>query len=69
MNAPEKMAYDPDRPLAPGAESLRQFYQALWARGPAGVKVSLRVLHGPNVRDVTVTSIDRSDFMTKRPTV
>ena len=50
-------------------ESLRQFYQALWARGPAGVKVSLRVLHGPNVRDVTVTSIDRSDFMKKRPTV
>ena len=50
-------------------ESLRQFYQALWARGPAGVQVSLRVLHGPNVRDVTVTSIDRSDFMKKRPTV
>ena len=50
-------------------ESLRQFYQALWARGPAGVQVSLRVLHGPNVREVTVTSIDRADFMKKRPIV
>jgi S1-C subfamily serine protease len=50
-------------------ESLRQFYQALWARGPAGVQVSLRVLHGPNVRDVTITSIDRADFMKKRPMV
>jgi S1-C subfamily serine protease len=50
-------------------ESLRQFYQALWRCGPAGVKVSLRVLHGPNVREVTVTSIDRADFMKKRPVV
>ena len=50
-------------------ESLQQFYEVLWARGPAGVQVNLRVLHGPNVREVTVTSIDRADFMKKRPTV
>ena len=50
-------------------ESLQQFYQALWARGSAGVTVNLRVLHGPNVRDVTVNSIDRSDFMKKRPSI
>ena len=50
-------------------ESLRGFYEVLWARGPAGVQVNLRVLHGPNVREVTVTSIDRADFMKKRPTV
>ena len=50
-------------------ETLRGFYEALWTRGPAGVQVNLRVLHGPNVRDVTVTSIDRTDFMKKRPTV
>jgi S1-C subfamily serine protease len=50
-------------------DSLQGFYQALWARGPAGVTVSLRVLHGPNVRDVTVNSIDRADFMKKRPVI
>jgi hypothetical protein len=50
-------------------ESLQGFYQALWARGPAGVQVNLRVLHGPNVRDVTVISIDRADFMKKRPVI
>jgi serine protease Do len=50
-------------------ESLQGFYQALWARGPAGVKVNLRVLHGPNVRDIEVSSIDRADFMKKRPVV
>jgi serine protease Do len=50
-------------------DSLRQFYETLWARGPAGVKVNLRVLHGPNVRDVVVDSIDRADFMKKRPSV
>ena len=50
-------------------ESLRQFYQALWTRGSPGVQVNLRVLHGPVVREVVVNSIDRTDFMRKRPTV
>jgi S1-C subfamily serine protease len=50
-------------------ESLEAFYQALWTRGPAGVNVVLTVLHGPMTREVTVRSIDRADFMRKRPTV
>jgi S1-C subfamily serine protease len=50
-------------------ESLGQFYQALWGRGPAGVDVVLTVLHGPTMREVTVRSIDRAEFMRKRPTV
>ena len=49
--------------------SLEEFYQALWTRGPAGVDVTLKVLHGPNMRDVTVRSIDRAEFIRKRPTV
>ena len=47
--------------------SLENFYQALWTRGPAGVDVVLSVLHGPTARDVTVRSIDRLDFMRRRP--
>jgi serine protease Do len=50
-------------------QSLQQFYEMLWARGPAGVQVNLRVLHGPDLREITVKSIDRSDFMKKRPTI
>jgi serine protease Do len=50
-------------------QTLEQFYQALWTRGPAGVNVTLKVLHGPMLRDVTVRSIDRAEFMRKRPTV
>jgi S1-C subfamily serine protease len=50
-------------------QSLEGFYQALWTRGPAGVAVTLKVLHGPTARDVTVRSIDRTDFVRKRPTV
>ena len=49
--------------------SLEHFYQALWTRGPAGVDVVLTVLHGPTARDVTVRSIDRLDFMRRRPGV
>ena len=49
--------------------SLETFYQALWNRGPAGVMVVLTVLHGPTMREVPVLSIDRADFVRKRPTV
>jgi len=49
--------------------SLENFYQALWTRGPAGVDVVLTVLHGPKAREVTVRSIDRLDFMRRRPGV
>jgi S1-C subfamily serine protease len=49
--------------------SLEHFYQTLWTRGPAGVDVVLTVLHGPTAREVTVRSIDRLDFMRRRPGV
>ncbi|HET7731330.1 MAG TPA: S1C family serine protease [Usitatibacter sp.] len=48
-------------------ESLEKFYRALWTRGPAGVDVTLTVLHGPTLKEVTVRSIDRQDFMRRRP--
>jgi S1-C subfamily serine protease len=50
-------------------ESLEKFYHQLWNRGPAGVDVVLTVLHGPTVRDVTVRSINRTDFMRRKPAV
>jgi serine protease Do len=50
-------------------QSLENFYHALWTRGPAGVNVVLTVLHGPTTREVTVRSIDRSEFSRKPPTV
>jgi serine protease Do len=50
-------------------DSLQKFYEVLWSRGPAGVAVNIKVLHGPNVRDLVVTSIERAAFMKKRPTV
>jgi S1-C subfamily serine protease len=48
--------------------SLERFYRALWARGP-GAEVVLTVLHGPIVRQVTVRSIDRTDFMRRKPAI
>lgn len=50
-------------------ESLERFYEALWSRGPAGVDVVLGVLHGVQLRDVTVRTIDRRDFMRRKPGV
>jgi serine protease Do len=50
-------------------ENLEKFYNALWRHGSAGVDVSLTVLHGPSVRQVIVRSIDRDDFMRRKPGV
>ena len=47
--------------------SLAEFYRNVWARGPAGVEVPLRVLQGAQVRDVTVRSIDRVEYFRARP--
>ena len=48
-------------------ESLEKFYRSLWTRGPAGVDVVLGVLHGPTMKQVTVRSIDRQEFMRTKP--
>ncbi len=34
---------------------------------PAGMVVTLGVLHGTEMRDVVVTSIDRKDFVRRKP--
>jgi S1-C subfamily serine protease len=51
--------------LAVGGEevsSLAEFYRKVWRRGAAGAAVSLRVLQGSSVKDVTVRSIDRVEY-------
>jgi serine protease Do len=50
-------------------ESLEHFYRQVWTRGPAGVDVVLTVLHGPVLKDITVRSIDRQDFVRRKPGV
>lgn len=49
-----------DKPV----EAQAELYRALWAAGPPGVRVPLRIL-GPDsrVRTVTVESIDRYDWL------
>ena len=42
--------------------SLADFYTKVWSRGAAGVDVPLRVLRGAQVRNVTVRSIDRTQY-------
>ncbi len=49
-------------------ESLEKFYGTLWSRGAqAGTEVELTVLHGPTLREVKVRSIDRQEFMRRKP--
>jgi len=50
-------------------ESLAHFYQVMWKSGPPGVDVRLTVLQGPEVHEVVVRSIDRQDFMRRKPAV
>ncbi len=48
-------------------DSLDHFYQKVWQSGPPGVDVPLTVLHGVDMRQVVVRSIDRQDFMRRKP--
>ena len=51
--------------LAVGGEevtTLADFYRLIWSRGPGGVEVPLRVLHGVQLRDVSVRSVDRVEY-------
>ena len=50
-------------------EHLNDFYRRLWSSGAPGVEVMLKVMHGATIRDVRVHSIDRLDFIKKRPAI
>jgi len=46
--------------------SLAEFYQRVWARGPAGVEIPVRVLQGTQMKDVNVRSIDRQEYFRQK---
>jgi S1-C subfamily serine protease len=50
-------------------ERLDDFYHRLWSAGAPGVEITLKVLHGTDVREVRVRSIDRLEFIRKRSTI
>jgi S1-C subfamily serine protease len=50
-------------------ETLPDFYRRLWAAGKPGTDVTLKVLHGAEVREYTVHSMDRVDMIKKKPTI
>jgi serine protease Do len=47
--------------------SLDRFYQKIWTSGPAGVDVPMTLLHGVDMRQVVVRSIDRQAYMRRKP--
>lgn len=50
-------------------DKLGDFYRRVWSAGAPGVEVTLKVLHGTDIRDVPVRSIDRLEFVRKKPTI
>ncbi|HEX7605153.1 MAG TPA: S1C family serine protease [Usitatibacter sp.] len=50
-------------------EKLEDFYRRLWSAGAPGIDVNLKVLHGTDIRDVKVHSIDRFEFIRKQPMI
>lgn len=47
--------------------TLAGFYRQVWAQGEAGVKITLTLLSGGELRDVTVTSGDRLAWLRLKP--
>jgi serine protease Do len=57
--------------LGVGAEPVKtheDLYRRMWALGPAGIDVPLRVLQGADVRELKVHSIDRFEYFKEKPT-
>jgi S1-C subfamily serine protease len=48
-------------------EGLGDFYRKIWATGHAGVDVSLSILRGIKIREITVRSVDRYQFLLMKP--
>jgi S1-C subfamily serine protease len=46
---------------------LADFYRKVWALGNAGVDVPLSVLQGTRIREITVRSADRYQFLIPKP--
>ncbi|MGB8433642.1 MAG: S1C family serine protease [Burkholderiales bacterium] len=56
--------------LAVGSDAVAtraEFYRKIWALGPAGTDVPLRVLQDGETRDIRIKSIDRSGFFRSKP--
>ncbi|MDH5222035.1 MAG: S1C family serine protease [Betaproteobacteria bacterium] len=49
-------------------DSLADFYRKVWARGAAGTEIPLRVLQGSQVKELRVRSIDRLEYLRRKPT-
>jgi S1-C subfamily serine protease len=48
-------------------EGLADFYREVWSLGNAGVEVTLSLLRGTEIRDITVRSGDRYQFLQQPP--
>jgi serine protease Do len=46
---------------------LADFYRKIWGLGNAGVEVSMSILRGTRIRDITVRSADRYQFLMLKP--
>ena len=56
--------------LSVGGETVRtqpEFYRKVWSKGSAGTDIALKVLQGVEVKEIPVSSIDRTEYF-KRPT-
>ena len=45
-----------------------EFYRKVWSRGKAGDEIPLKVLQGVDIKDISVRSIDRTDYFRPKPT-
>lgn len=58
--------------LSVGGQKVRdlpEFYRRLWSTGEPGTDVPMTVLQGSELREVLIESIDRLDFLRRKPTI
>jgi S1-C subfamily serine protease len=50
-------------------KKLDDFYRTLWSAGEPGAEVAFTVLQGNEVRELKLRSIDRLDFVRRKPAI
>ena len=50
-------------------QTLDDFYKRLWSSGAPGVEITLKVLHGSEVKEVKIRSMDRMEHIRRKPTI
>src|SRR5258707_3604240 len=53
----------------PAVKTQEELYRRVWGLGAAGIEVPLKILHGADMREIKLRSIDRFQYFKEKPEI